>query len=306
VTKGGRVVDRGVLLLVALLATSSCAPDAAPSAAERIIVSGASGQLGELVVEELLSLGTDPGSLILVSRTPEALDRYARMGAETRFGDFTQPESLPAAYEGGDRMLLISINTGVGAERPVLHGNAIDAAVAAGVRHVAYTSFVDLENNDSPLAEDHRRTEALLRESGLAWTMLRNSLYANGIVAQAARMIEEGQVAVSPDQTGVAYVTREDCAAAAAAVLATDGHEFQAYDITGPEVVRSADIARIAEELTGVEIERVEAAAGGGGMLSGPSFQVVSPAVEALTGQPPTSVRELLESNRATLLEAAG
>lgn len=257
-------------------------------------------------MEELLRLGTEPESLILVSRTPEALGRYARMGAETRFGDFTQPESLPAAYAGGDRMLLISINTGVGAERPVLHGNAIDAAVTAGVRHVVYTSFVDLENNDSPLAEDHRRTESLLRESGLVWTMLRNSLYANGIVAQAVQMVEERQVTVSPGPPGVGYVTREDCAAAAAAVLVTDGHEFQAYDITGPAVVGVEDIARIAEELTGVEIERVEAAGGGGGMLNGPSFRVVSPAVQELTGRPPTTVRELLESSRGALMEAAG
>jgi len=83
-------------------------------------------------------------------------------------------------------MLLISINTGVGAERADLHRNAIDAAVAAGVRHVVYTSFVDVDNDDSPLAGDHVRTEQMIRDSGLAWTMLRNSLYMNGVVARAA------------------------------------------------------------------------------------------------------------------------
>jgi NAD(P)H dehydrogenase (quinone) len=99
----------------------------AQEARERIIVSGASGQLGALAVEELLARGVDPRDLILVSRTPEELAAYAQRGAATRFGDFTQPESLPAAYEGGTRLLLISISAGPD-NRPQLHKNAIDAA----------------------------------------------------------------------------------------------------------------------------------------------------------------------------------
>lgn len=287
----------------AALLPAACALREQPADTGTIIVSGASGQLGGLVVEDLLALGVAPERLILVSRTPEALERYAAMGASTRFGDFTQPESLAAAYEGGDRMLLISINTGVGGERPALHEAAIDAAVAAGVRHIAYTSFVDLDNNDSPLAEDHRRTEEFLRESGVAWTMLRNSLYMNGVVAQAERMLADGQVVAGSDDSGVAYVTREDCAAAAAAVLATPGHEFQAYDITGPEAVRPQDIAEVAAEVTGIPVEIVQDdGRGAAPALSGPSFRVVSGAVQDLTGRPPTSIRDLLEANRDELL----
>lgn len=288
----------------ALLAVGGCA--AGGSDADTIIVSGASGQLGGLVVEDLLARGVEPSRLILVSRTPEALAAYAAMGASTRFGDFSEPESLPAAYAGGDRMLLISIGTGVGAERADLHGNAIDAAVAAGVRHVVYTSFVDLENNDSPLAADHVRTEQMLRDSGLAWTMLRNSLYMNGVVARAARMLADGRV-VSSVTGGVAYVTREDCAAAAAAVLATDGHEGRAYDITGPSVVFPQDIARAASEVTGRPIEILPpepGAAAAPGPMSSASFSVVSSAVQDLTGRPAMSVRDLLESNRAELVAA--
>ncbi len=149
----------------------------AQTAAERLIVSGASGQLGALVVDELLARGVDPRDLILVSRTPEELAAYAAQGAATRFGDFTQPESLPAAYAGGTRLLLISISAGPD-NRPQLHKNAIDAAVAAGVRHIVYTSTVDADNTDvrALSAAMHRETEQILRDSGVALTMLRNHL----------------------------------------------------------------------------------------------------------------------------------
>jgi NAD(P)H dehydrogenase (quinone) len=245
----------------------------------------------------------EPERLILVSRTPETLEEYAAMGASTRYGNFSEPESLAAAYEGGDRMLLISIDTDVGGARADLHKNAIDAAVAAGVHHIAYTSFVDLDNNDSPLAADHRRTEQFIRDSGLEWTMLRNSLYMNGITGRAARMIAEGGVTRS-DVGGVAYVTREDCAAAAAAVLATDGHEGRAYDITGPEVVFPQDIARVASEVTGVTITvgEPDADAPTSPPPGSASFAVVSTAVRDLTGRPAQSILDFLTTHRGELL----
>jgi len=290
-------------LPVALLAVGVLTACGGPEG-DTIIVSGASGQLGGLVVEDLLARGVEPARLILVSRTPDALARYAAMGASTRFGDFSQPESLPAAYEGGDRMLLISIDTGVGGDRVGLHKNAIDAAVAAGVRHIAYTSFVDLDNNDSPIAADHRATEQLIRDSGMRWTMLRNSFYMNGITARAARMVSDGGVTRS-DVGGVAYVTREDCAAAAAAVLATDGHEGRAYDITGPEVVFPQDIARVTSEVTGVTItvgEPEPAASSATPAPGAASLAVVSTAVRELTGRPAESILDFLTAHRGELL----
>ena len=252
-----------VALAATLTAVGSCAPEQAPS--PRIIVSGASGQLGGLVVEELLDRGVPASDLILVSRTPEELARYAAMGASTRFGDFTQPESLATAYEGGTRLLLISLNTRgnpnplVASERPALQRTAIEAAVAAGVEHIVYTSFVDADANTSPIAVDHRITEADLRESGVAWTSLRNQWYADRIVSEAAAMIADGRVLVRPDDPGAAYVTREDCAAAAAAALTTPGHGNRVYEVTGPALIRARDIAIIASELSGVDIEVIEA-----------------------------------------------
>jgi NAD(P)H dehydrogenase (quinone) len=288
-----------------------CAPPPQPPP-PKIIVSGASGQLGGLAVEELLARGVAPSDLILVSRTPETLERYARMGASTRFGDFTQPESLPAAYAGGDKMLLISLNTRgnpnprVATERASLHQVAIDAAVAAGVQHIVYTSYVDAERNTSPIAVDHRLTEVMLRESGVAWTALRDQWYADRIVGEAAEMVAEGRALVDPDEVGAAYVTREDCAAAAAAVLTTSGHENRIYEITGPERILRRDIARIASEIAGVPIEVVEATPDQLSQVPEPppSSETLSTHFADLTGRRGTTAREILEANREALLRA--
>jgi NAD(P)H dehydrogenase (quinone) len=292
-----------------LLALSAVAAFALPlSGQERIIVTGASGQLGSRVVEELLERGVDPADLILVSRTTETLAQYAAMGASVRYGDFTEPESLPAAYAGGTRMLLISMNPHP--ERPELHRNAIRAGVDAGVRHIVYTSTVDVGNmGEAPSAADHRRTEQYIMESGATWTMLRHQLYADGLVNLAARMIADRRALVQPDEVPTAFVTRDDCAAAAAAVLTTAGHENQAYDITGPEAVLRREIAAMAREIAGVPIA-IELGPGGLEQAPGPmagyaSFRTTSDHVERLTGRPATSVRQLLEANREALLEAA-
>jgi NAD(P)H dehydrogenase (quinone) len=291
-------------------AVAACAP--AEETAPKIVVSGASGQLGGMVVEELLARGVPPADLILVSRTPEELTRYAEMGASTRFGDFTQPESLPAAYEGGTRLLIISLNTRgnpnprVAAERAALQKGAIDAAVAAGVEHIVYTSYVDAERNTSPIAVDHRATEADLRASGVAWTALRNQWYADGIVGDAEDMVAAGSVVVNPNERGTAYVTREDCAAAAAAVLTTPGHENRIYEITGPELVFRRDVASIASELTGTQIEVIVATPEQVAELSEepPSGETLSTHFRDLTGRPGTGARQLLEANREALMAA--
>ena len=128
-----------------------------------IIISGASGQLGGQAVKDLLAKGVPAKNLILVSRTPEALAQYAKLGAATRFGDFAKPESLAGAYAGGTRMLLISIGGGAG-PRPIAHGHAIDAAKDAGVRQIAYTSWLGISKGDTQgIAADHVATEELLR-----------------------------------------------------------------------------------------------------------------------------------------------
>ncbi|HET8699295.1 MAG TPA: NAD(P)H-binding protein, partial [Gammaproteobacteria bacterium] len=237
------------LILLLVLGQAALAQD-------KLIVSGASGQLGGLVVEELLARKVPAKDLILVSRTPntEAMKAYAAKGASVRFGDFTKPESLVEAYAGGTKMLLISINAG-GGQRPELHKAAIDAAAKAGVKLIAYTSYVNADVYvESTIATDHRRTEQYLKESGVAWTMLRNQIYANGLVDQAAQILRDGKLVTFTPDARVAYVTREDCAAAAAAVLATPGHENRAYNITGPDAVGPRELVALASEIGGKHV----------------------------------------------------
>lgn len=271
---------------------------------DKIVISGASGQLGTLVVKELLARGVPASDLILVSRTPEKLDEFKKLGATTRFGDFAKPESLPAAYAGGTKLLLISIGFDAG-PRPEAHKRAVDAAVAAGVKHIVYTSFVAISKGDQTgLASDHYQTEEIIKKSGAAWTMLRNSIYANGLVQQAAKLLADGKATVSDSDTRIGYVTREDCAAAAAAALANPGHENKVYDITGPELIGTREIAAAASAVTGkpIELTAADPNAPARRGFGGPSYEVVSDDFAKLTGRPATSVRQLFEAHRDQLL----
>lgn len=223
-------------------------------------------------------------------------------------------------------MLLISINGG-GGDRPMLHKVAIDAAVRAGVKQIAYTSYVNADRYESStIAVDHRRTERILQESGVAWTMLRNHIYANGLVDQAVQIVRDGRFVTHTPDARVAYVTREDCAAAAAAVLATPGHDNKAYNITGPDAIGPRELVALASEISGKAIELVvlneaeyrrqlaesgtpEGAINGtisfAAELDSPYLREPSTAVADLTGRPATSVRTLLMRNRGRLQAAA-
>jgi NAD(P)H dehydrogenase (quinone) len=278
----------------------------AATSADKIIISGASGQLGHATVKALIARGVPAKNLILISRTPDTLAEFVKQGAVARFGDFYEPESLPAAFAGGTRMLLISIGFGP-QPRPVAHKSAIDAAVKAGVKQIAYTSFVAISKGEtSGLASDHYQTEEILKKSGVAWTFLRNSIYSDTLIPQAAKMLTDGRVTVPATMSRIGYVTRDDCAAAAAAVLSTPGHDNKAYDITGPELIGLREIAVAASAVTGKAIDIVPAdpnAPPPRGL--GPAAEVTSTAVADLTGHAPTSLRQLLAANRDKLVGGA-
>ena len=278
-------------------------PAHAQSADEKIIVSGASGNLGGLTVEALLARGVPASRLILVSRTPEELKQYADRGASVRYGDFTKPESLPTAYAGGSRMLLISVGGSGEVTAAALLMRAIDAAKAAGVDHIAYTSYVGLTRGDTAgRAADHQATEDALKASGVAWTMLRNSIYMHGQIAQAARWVADGRAVIPPNESPIGYISREDCALAAAAVLSTPGHEGKAYDITGPELIGVRDAAAIAAAVTGKPIEVVQGGADARPGFGRPAMAFTTDHFEQLTGRKPTSLKQLFEANKAALL----
>ena len=286
-----------------------------------LVVSGASGHLGRGVAERLLT-AKRPGPIRLLTRTPEAIADLAARGADVRPVDLDEPATLRGALEGAHRLLLIS--TDALDRRVAQHRAAIDAAVRADVRHVIYTSVVSPEpSNPAAVVETHRRTEEDLRGAGCAWTLLRNNLYAEFQAQEAQDAATTGRLVHNRGEGRAAYVSREDCAASAAAVLAGDGHEGMAYDITGPESLSAGDLATIYAELVGRAVEPVavddEAFVA---MLTGDStdghlaygarfvasfgrairegcFAGVSDAVEKLTGRAPRSVRDVLASEQA-------
>jgi len=295
---------RCTLSLLTVVALIAPLPASAQNAADKIIVSGASGNLGGLTVKALLAGGVPASRLILVSRTPEELKEYADQGASVRFGDFTKPESLPAAYAGGTRMLLISVGGGGEVTAATLLKRAIDAAKAAGVKHIAYTSYVGITRGDvAGRAADHQETENLLKASGLAWTMLRNSIYMDGLIGQAARMVADGRATIPPNEWKIGYISRADCAAAAAAVLSTPGHENKAYDITGPELLGVRETAATATAVAGKPIEVVQGGADARPGFGREAMSFTTSHFQDLTGRAPTSVRTLFEQNKDALLK---
>jgi NAD(P)H dehydrogenase (quinone) len=289
-----------------------------------IAITGAAGQLGRLTAKLVLER-IPADQVVLVTRRPDAIADLAAAGAIVRHGDFDDPSSLAEAFEGCERMLLVS--THVLGNRVAQHTAAIDAAAAAGVRHVVYTSGL---NAGAPLplvvSPEHGGTEEAIRERGLHLTALRNGLYAELQVGAAARAAASGRLVHNSGDGRTAYVSREDCAAAAAAVLTTDRHEDRIYDITGPELISQADLAGIVQEITGRPVDAVaiddEAAtqalvdaglppevarayASFGTAIREGVLDGVSSAVQNLTGRPPRTVREVLVAHRSELEETA-
>jgi NAD(P)H dehydrogenase (quinone) len=286
-----------------------------------IVITGASGHLGRGVVEHALER-VDPSELILVTRTPDALAEYAERGADVRRGDFTDPSTLARAFAGGERLLLISTDQ-VGA-RVAHHHAAIDAAVAAGVGFAAYTSIVRPEAG-SPVGvvPDHRATEQKLRDSGLEWSFLRNSVYADFEGPNAATAVAGGTLVTNGGAGRVAYVARDDCAAAAAAVVTGGDHAGRAYDITGPELLDAEGRAAIFAELggrpvevlhvdddtfaagfadaTGLPLEAGQLLASFGVGARDGWLDVISSDVQELTGRAPATLRSVLELQQAAV-----
>jgi NAD(P)H dehydrogenase (quinone) len=157
-----------------------------------VAVTGASGHLGRKVADLVLDR-LDPAEVVLLTRTPEALAAYAERGAVVRHADFDEPALLRDAFAGVKRALLISALDFE--RRTSQHRAAIEAAKAAEVRHVIYTSIPEPgEGNPAAATPSHRATEEALRDSGLAWTFLRNSLYADFQVPVVAQAIANGQL----------------------------------------------------------------------------------------------------------------
>lgn len=299
------------------------AADKKDAPADQIVISGASGGLAGETITELLQRGVPFKRLILVTRTPEKLASFVERGAEVRLGDFTKPETLPAAFAGGRQLLLISTN---GGDRVAQHTAAIEAARRAGIKHIVYTSWVNAtEDNPAAVAKDHHLTEEALRRSGVAYTILRNQQYADGLIARGAKAVATGQIITNSGRGKWAPVARADCAAAAAVTLVQSGHEGKTYDITGPDLISEQDFAQMLIEITGkpvrviyVDDDTYVAAAVKAGepeavakleatfgiATRGNFINFKSETLQILIGRKPQSLRELLTANKAALLPA--
>ncbi|WP_229813548.1 NAD(P)H-binding protein [Lentzea flava] len=218
-------------------------------------ITGASGALGRATAEVVLR-SVEPREVVLVTRRPAALDELAALGAHVRHADFDEPHTVKAAFAGVERLLLISTDN-VGS-RLDQHRAAIDAAVVAGVSYVAYTSVpAPVTDNPAVVVADHALTERALVESGLAWTMLRNHLYAHLQLQGIQNAAATGKLFTNIGDGAAAFVTRDDCAAAAAAVLTRRGHENTALEISGPEAVGARQLVDLAQEIRGDSVELV-------------------------------------------------
>jgi NAD(P)H dehydrogenase (quinone) len=276
-------------------------------------ITGGSGQLARLTADKLLEQ-IDPSELVLVTRNPDKVQQYADRGVSVRRGGFDEPAGLPQAFAGIDRLLIISTDDFT--NRIAQHRAAVEAATQADVGHLLYTSIPNPTDANVAIAvESHRATEEAIFASGRDWTILRNSIYADYQVPTLTGAIESGQLVLNNGDGACAYVTREDCAAVAAVALSGDGHAGKLYDVTGPELLTMADLAAIASEVSGVQVEAIavddeafaaglaehaglpsEAAAGyatfGRAIREG-QLAALSTVVRDLTGHEPQSLREL-------------
>ncbi|NQX28676.1 NAD(P)H-binding protein [Microbacteriaceae bacterium VKM Ac-2854] len=217
-----------------------------------IVITGATGALNGATVDHLLQR-TSASEITVAVRDPAKAQRFADRGIRVRRADYANPTSLPAAFDGADQLLLVSSSDPT-ADAVLLHRAAIDAAVAAGVGRVLYTSHQGASAH-TPFGpgRDHAATEELLAQSGLAWTALRNGFYAHSLAWLAGPWRESGTIAVPVDGP-VSWTAREDAAEAAAVILAAGGGYDGPVTLTARDAPTFAEIAEIASDVTSAPV----------------------------------------------------
>lgn len=276
-------------------------------------VSGASGNLGQAIVRELQARNKGH-KIVAISRTPE----NAPEGVEGRPGDYDKPETLVNAYAGLDKVVLIP----TGDLRPGMRGSqneaGIAAAVAAGVKHIVLLSAAGTREQEEPaIGASYWRGEQALIKSAPTWTILRMNYYAEALAMEAQSAAQSGALTGFAENK-VAFVGREDVAAAAAGILLGDGHAGAIYNATGAKAYTGAERAALISGILGTQIGfaviPVEALEGGMAQMGLPedvinavvgiqqdfasgAFDVVTGDVEKLAGHPPKDLRDILAAN---------
>ena len=206
----------------------------------KIAITGATGQLGNLVIEQLLQL-TAAQNIVALVRNIDKAEHFKAQGIEPREFDYDHPETLVPALSGIDKLLLISANE-IGRRTPQ-HQAVIDAAKVAGVPYLAYTSLLRADTSPLGLAQEHRETEKLIQDSGITYTFLRNNWYSENYLAGVAHTIEIGTLFGAAQDGRISSASRIDYAEAAAKVLTSTGHENKTYELAGSESFSLSDLA---------------------------------------------------------------
>lgn len=216
-----------------------------------IALTGATGQLGQFVVEALLK--TVPAKeIVAIVRNPAKAEALSKQGLIVRQGDYNDQAALTQALAGVEKLLLIS-SSEVG-QRAAQHRNVINAAKAAGVKFIAYTSLLHADTSPLGLHAEHVETEKLLAESGIPFALLRNGWYSENYLASAPAALAHGVFLGAAGEGKIASATRADYAAAAARVISEEGHAGKVYELAGDKAWTLSELAALLSEASGKKV----------------------------------------------------
>jgi NAD(P)H dehydrogenase (quinone) len=286
----------------------------------RTAITGASGKLGGATIRFLLERGTAPTDIVAVACDPSKVAQLAARGIEVRRGDYTDPRSLEDAFRGVDKLVFISTSA-LGEERMLHHGNVVNAARAAGVKHVIYTSAIKpAPNAVFAAAPGHFHTERLIRESAIPYTFFRNNLYLDLVPLMFGEALQTGSLVHNGGNARIGFVAREDIAAGLAAAVAGGDHANREYPITAVAPYSLSDVAaalgkasgkqvsykpvsseefRKALEAKGLPAPIVAMSVGLGEAIRAGEFDAGSTQLERLLGRPPVTLDVFLQKSLA-------
>lgn len=224
---------------------------------DKYIFTGVDGNFGGKAAKIALKI-LDKSELIFTAPTSKGLEKYQKQGIETKITDFNDPDGLAKAFVGAKKVLLISMPF-VGEKRRQAHKNVIDACLASGVKQIVYTSLVNASDPTNPSIEklDHAWTESYIENTDLDYIFLRNSQYAEAMISNYFAMAKTGVLANNQADGKMAYISRQDCATAAAYAMASD-LEHSILNINGPELMTISDFVKIGNEASGNNVKYQE------------------------------------------------
>lgn len=284
-----------------------------------IAVTGASGNLGRLTIEALLAAGMPADQIVAIVRSPSKAADLAARGVVVRGADYSEPAAWPAALQGVEQLLLVSIS-GPGAS--AAHQSVIDAAAQVGVKRIAYTSIVNADRSSHPFAPEHWKTEQLIAATGIPYMIFRNAWYYEVYTYRLSDYLASGEIVGATGEGRISGAARADFAAAIAAVLLAEGDESKTYEFGGSPSFTLAELAReisavagktikhrnvtpeqLAAELTaaGAHPMLIEFAAAGDRSISKGEMETDSDALIRLIGRTPITLAEVIRHALATL-----